>query len=1731
MHVLRELFCLPTRVRGLVGASLLAGAILDPAAAATNAAWSGAVSSDFETAGNWAVFPVDDLTSHDVSFAGAPTNQPQLTQSRSVAGLRFTTAPGGWVLGTANATNTLALGTGGLIASGAGTATNTIAAKIAVDGTQTWQTATGGTLLFTAFPAGRGGSVLTVGTSSNAGRVVWSPASGGPASYIASNGSSYLLNVRAGVLELGGDGTNGPVTSGTNTLLNQGSGGALVVASPGLLRVNSGTWQFGDLSRNSSDAFSGAIEVRGGTLSFNGARYLGTGAVRVAGGTLRVTGTNASQVNAGRFSPGAIGTSGVAVVEITSGLVDLAQANGVNSFGASASTRVFHSGGTLQNGITPGGGLNGGVSTNLVIGPGGITSNNQTAYTLSGSGVLVCSGTILGQAPTTGTNVMNNFNLNGGTLAAGVIDATNLGYASATGLAGGGAHTNPVANSVGRGTLYNNGTRLAPGGPGISGRMQIAGDAVINSGELAVDLGGTNRATLFRDGDQDMLEVTGSLTLGGTLSVHSLGGFLPTNGQEFVVATAASVSGAFASPPPGEPVAVSDGSGMFTVLVTNNSVVLSNFQALTDPIITTNPSPASVQMGLPVTLTAGAASAVPVTWQWRLNGTNLAGATNASLTLFPARLSDAGLYDVVISNQHGSTTSLTAALTVTMFATNALGERLVTYDTNGVQSLSSVPAFGVHPRIYFNAEDLPAIRARLTNTVIGREALTMIQYYSSILRSGRSVYDSLPATNRTMPDGTPRISNVGLYDQSVYYTNLVAGSTNNVASLATNGSGSTFAYVLSSSMALEAFDCLVKDGQPGVAQRMTNVATALATWAEWANAQSTNFYPGVNSASAWRFGGSQSALVYDLAYNAMTPTQRAAVRAALARMAAGHIDEGYYGVNVAPEAANSNWALIFSFRIFPFLAIEGEVTESADGLSSEAVAEYITGVMNAVHKYCTYGIWPGGEPFEGQGKNALYGCHLIPWARRGWNFYAHPHVKAYARQWMPATVQPFGYSFTLYDLLGGTGFNPEKGRMYVVGSDYIALKWMYPGDNSADFLLRNYVLTEYKTNGNWQTFLDLRDGKVITRSIYQNTLLPTAIFASDITGTNLPWSTQARQVLGATDYLSKDGATLISRSGFDTNAMSFLVHIRQDFGGHTFADRNAFTLSALGRIFVNYNSGDSDSGLESNLYHTVVNVDGQGMKLTFLEGQKMRIPAKLAAWATYNSNAVFVTGDATYAYSQEWRWQDYSSTTGTPVITSGYAADSNSFNDFRRADNRIPEAYGNTPFVAFPDWLNGGMNEGIQAKAFNPMRQVIRTAGHVKGTRPYALIVDDVRKDDAARRYEWRMSIATDLVLVAGGSLPIGAVAATDIVLQEPPATGDRRLLVRVLRADGTPVYSGTEGSSLGYALRYTNGTDSWKMFIIERSNVVDAAYRVLLFPFRSGDTLPTTVWTNGYTNLIVTINGQTDHYKFHPRDVVVQGQSVTLSEFVLARNGTNLVDYRNQIEPAPFRLPSAVSDPQYPAPTPLAANAVSDTQVRLDWFDGVTNETAFLVERSLPGSNLWAPVNPALPSGTISHIDSNAAPSTAYNFRIRSIHSNGFALFAVSSATTPAPIGDGIPGWWRYEQFGNGVSILPGVSGAADNPDGDEFDNLAEFQLGTRPADPRSVLRPSILRQGTNALIRFESIAGKRYRVERTHQLQLSPWPVVLATNLPGTGGPIEVQDPSASGFSELFYRIRLDP
>ncbi len=116
-------------------------------------------------------------------------------------------------------------------------------------------------------------------------------------------------------------------------------------------------------------------------------------------------------------------------------------------------------------------------------------------------------------------------------------------------------------------------------------------------------------------------------------------------------------------------------AGTYTAVATNSvGAATSRGATLTvapppaTPIVTTPPTGQTVPAGQPVTFTAGVAGTPTPTLQWRRNGADLPGATNASLTIASVQAADAGTYTVVAANSSGTVTSAGAVLALAVVA-------------------------------------------------------------------------------------------------------------------------------------------------------------------------------------------------------------------------------------------------------------------------------------------------------------------------------------------------------------------------------------------------------------------------------------------------------------------------------------------------------------------------------------------------------------------------------------------------------------------------------------------------------------------------------------------------------------------------------------------------------------------------------------------------------------------------------------------------------------------------------------------------------------------------------------------------------------------------------------------------------------------------------------------------------------------------------------------------------
>jgi hypothetical protein len=120
------------------------------------------------------------------------------------------------------------------------------------------------------------------------------------------------------------------------------------------------------------------------------------------------------------------------------------------------------------------------------------------------------------------------------------------------------------------------------------------------------------------------------------------------------------------------PVTATNDSGSYSVIVSNalGTAVSSNAAVAVTllPFVVSMSDGEGAGVGSPAQFTVAAGGCGPFTYQWQFNGTNIAGATNATLMLTNVQLSDEGLYRVLVANAAGVTASSEAPLVASIGA-------------------------------------------------------------------------------------------------------------------------------------------------------------------------------------------------------------------------------------------------------------------------------------------------------------------------------------------------------------------------------------------------------------------------------------------------------------------------------------------------------------------------------------------------------------------------------------------------------------------------------------------------------------------------------------------------------------------------------------------------------------------------------------------------------------------------------------------------------------------------------------------------------------------------------------------------------------------------------------------------------------------------------------------------------------------------------------------------------
>jgi len=152
-------------------------------------------------------------------------------------------------------------------------------------------------------------------------------------------------------------------------------------------------------------------------------------------------------------------------------------------------------------------------------------------------------------------------------------------------------------------------------------------------------------------------------------------------------------------------------------------------------VIRGQPQSQTVAQGSNVVFTVRASGSTQMAYQWRLNGGNITGATNASLALTGVTTNKAGSYTVRVSNSFNSVASDVAVLTVAL-PPGIIGQPQPQRVLPGASAAFTVSASGTAPltyQWYRNAEEL----TQQTNATLSitNTAVSDAGFYSAMVRN------------------------------------------------------------------------------------------------------------------------------------------------------------------------------------------------------------------------------------------------------------------------------------------------------------------------------------------------------------------------------------------------------------------------------------------------------------------------------------------------------------------------------------------------------------------------------------------------------------------------------------------------------------------------------------------------------------------------------------------------------------------------------------------------------------------------------------------------------------------------------------------------------------------------------------------------------------------------------------------------------------------------------------
>lgn len=647
---------------------------------------------------------------------------------------------------------------------------------------------------------------------------------------------------------------------------------------------------------------------------------------------------------------------------------------------------------------------------------------------------------------------------------------------------------------------------------------------------------------------------------------------------------------------------------------------------------------------------------------------------------------------------------------------------------------------------------------------------------------------------------------------------------------------------------------------------------------------------------------------YDYAHEFMTPDERSYVRSVISRATHGKYSTGmeipgHFFINNHMSMGAEFYTLL--------LSIEGE-----EGFDARAAAQFVPRLMDKM----TYDISPDGILYENvKGFIPLHPIYAAG-RRGGRNHLKHDHLRALFAAKAHASENIHNRYFNRGRNRPGVkppavGEASRDPRFWILGADsgpggHAAFVWgwvlkrYFPDDPVIDYCYKIGLQTSNFDLFDGSDDETNYDGKIHynTRNLIDLMLLCATDGALDEDGNPIDYQASGPPAALKSGPLAwKDMRRGIGRirSGWEPDDLVVSYECRSDvyYGGHETPEQGDFRLSADGVLWSPYTGAYMDA-----YFRNMVLVDGYA-------GVYQPTPGKLLEVAD-SPEAVTIVSDATEAY--QWKKMEKNF-----YMWHGMLGQNDAFTDWLRDGGMRMNRDWELPFqshmrefydgFAHLDWgpWHGETRGPEYYERWNNMEYVYRTLHMARGEHPYLLVVDDLRKDEGPHQYDWNFALPGDVRLYEANSAAknrhlekgIAGAIGTDLILCMgdekqtrnstatfgggipgiglEPREGDPMLLVRVL----------WRNTSFPYPLPVFE--QGWKFNRVKiPAHAVEPEFRVLLYPFRFGEALPLTRWSDDRRELEVLFKGQEDLYRFD------RGEG-NRTVFAMERNGRPVTTLR----------------------------------------------------------------------------------------------------------------------------------------------------------------------------------------------------------------------------------------------